>query len=122
MTQDEAWTKETFLPVRESIALVAAPATEQICYVTGGPIALPVVELLAMVEDYIPNWLPKLVKDRVISDSLADRIESLRLFLIDAPGDPWRDDLAVFAEESWNLIRVEAGRVLLDIDAELNPS
>jgi len=122
MSQGEKWTKKTFAPVREAVVLVAAPADEQVRYVTEGPIALPVSELLAMVEDYIPSWLPQLVQDHVISESLAERLESLRVFLVGVSGDPWRDDLAVFSEDSWDRIRAEAASVLGAIDAELEAS
>lgn len=122
MDDGAPWTRQTFGPIREAIALLAAGSATQREFVDGRPIKMPICELHDNLSDMVPIWLDRMVGDGVISQQLSDELGTFERWLLDLPPEAWVDELSVLDGAWWITIRERADQVLALIDAELRVS
>lgn len=100
--------------LREMVAILAAPAEEQISYLLATHSA-PVDELYQQLDESIPSWFPRLRRHGLVNEEIEGSLVRLddaleKMMDLDDP-DLWEDG-ALSDRQEWKHIREIAGSTL----------
>jgi hypothetical protein len=108
--------RELLNQLREMIAIIAAPAEEQLDFLTVG-VPAPADELLLQLDMAVPSWFVRLEQHGLIDQTSKDAIMGLRKFLGNMKGPwLWSDD-ALISSDEWRDVR-ERARIVLSLLAD----
>jgi hypothetical protein len=111
--------KELLGQLREMIRLIAAPAGEQLEFLTEG-VPAPPDELFLQFDMAVPHWFERLKQNNLLADRTEQEIVDLHRYLSQKKDSLfWQDD-ALISSREWDEARERAGRVLALIPPEIH--